>query len=282
MTRGWSASTVTMWLSLLKMSSWQVDEVTVALALLGVGLDAFWANGPVPDPGDAANLAVSAAKSSLKQLRHVPTGVRRALVDALQKAIKEGDVDGMGRVLRQMNELAGNRKAFEQGANADEIVKRICDGKEIADLLPNKPVDPNGPKPEAPKPADPKPGDPAPDAPASKWKWGNPKSKPTYGHTFLEHGQKVTKKQLADRARAKGHQVGQYLDDQSAADFIGDVAKARGPGVHDDVPLPQGMKTRVVLEDGTEVVADKARVVVKPDGSVRTSYPFSSAHPSGD
>ncbi|WP_319939676.1 hypothetical protein [Xenorhabdus littoralis] len=41
-------------------------------------------------------------------------------------------------------------------------------------------------------------------------KWVNLKSKPTYGHTFSEHGQKLKQNQLADRARAKGHQVGQY------------------------------------------------------------------------
>ncbi|MGC5340402.1 RHS repeat domain-containing protein, partial [Escherichia coli] len=49
--------------------------------------------------------------------------------------------------------------------------------------------------------------------PKSDFKWGNPKSKPTYGHTFSEHGQKMKPNQLIDRARNKGHQVGQYLDD---------------------------------------------------------------------
>ncbi|WP_249956914.1 RHS repeat-associated core domain-containing protein, partial [Escherichia coli] len=112
--------------------------------------------------------------------------------------------------------------------------------------------------------------------PKSDFKWGNPKSKPTYGHTFSEHGQKMKPNQLIDRARNKGHQVGQYLDDNSAADFIASVAK-KGPGVH-DVPLPTNIKSRGYLPDGTEVVPDMARVVVKPDGSVRTSFPFNSSH----
>ena len=114
----------------------------------------------------------------------------------------------------------------------------------------------------------------------NNFKWGNPKSKPTYGHTFLEHGKGVKPAQLADRARAKGTQIGQYLDDQAAADLVGDVAQGMGPGVH-DVPLPEGLPTRVILPDGTEATADMVRVIVKPDGSVRTSYPFSSAHPRG-
>ncbi|HAH0866480.1 TPA: hypothetical protein GFY00_08915 [Escherichia coli] len=87
--------------------------------------------------------------------------------------------------------------------------------------------------------------------PKTDFKWGNPKSKPTYGHTFSEHGQKMKPSQLIDRARNKGHQVGQYLDDNSAADFIASVAK-KGPGVH-DVPLPTNIKGRGYLPDGTEV-----------------------------
>ena len=110
-------------------------------------------------------------------------------------------------------------------------------------------------------------------------KFGNPKSKPTYGHTFIDHGQDVRPSQIGDRARSKGHQIGQYLDDQAAADFIGEVAQ-KGPGVH-DVPLPGKLPTRVILPDGTEVVADRARVIVKSDGSVRTSYPFNIGYPSG-
>ncbi|MEZ2634690.1 S-type pyocin domain-containing protein [Morganella morganii] len=111
-----------------------------------------------------------------------------------------------------------------------------------------------------------------------RFKWGNSKSKPTYGHTFIDHGQKLKPQQMIDRARAKGHQIGQYLDDQSAADFIADVAQ-KGPGVH-DVALPENIKARGYLPDGTEVSSDMARVVVKPDGSVRTSFPFNSSHPN--
>ncbi|PIT58391.1 hypothetical protein BHC59_01785, partial [Snodgrassella alvi] len=110
------------------------------------------------------------------------------------------------------------------------------------------------------------------------FKWGNPKSKPTYGHTFSDHGQKVKSNQLKDRARSKGHQIGQYDDDKLAAEFIANVAK-KGSGVH-DVPLPPNIKGRGYLPDGTEIFPDMARVVVKPDGSVRTSFPFNSSYPN--
>jgi len=53
-----------------------------------------------------------------------------------------------------------------------------------------------------------------------KLKWRNPKSKPTYGHTFIDHGQKLKPQQLMDR------------------------------------------------------------VVVKPDGSIRASFPYNSSHPN--
>ncbi|MGL5386823.1 MAG: RHS repeat-associated core domain-containing protein [Serratia sp. (in: enterobacteria)] len=109
-----------------------------------------------------------------------------------------------------------------------------------------------------------------PEIPATgKFKWGNPKSTPTYGHTFADHGQKLKPNQLIDRARGKGHQVGQYVDDNAAANFIADVA-GKGPGVH-NVPLPKNVTGRGYLPNGVEL---------KPDGSVRTSFPYDTAHPN--
>ena len=112
----------------------------------------------------------------------------------------------------------------------------------------------------------------------TKFKWGNPKSTPTYGHTFSQHGQKQTVQQLIDRANgfSKPHQVGQWLDDQQAADFLADVAK-QGEGVF-DVKLPADIKARAVLPDGTEIVPDMVKIVLKPDGSIRTAYPYSSLY----
>ncbi|CAH1228462.1 hypothetical protein PAECIP111890_06279 [Paenibacillus sp. JJ-223] len=111
-----------------------------------------------------------------------------------------------------------------------------------------------------------------------KWKWGNPASRPTYGHSFLDHGKKVTDRQLIDRARTEGHQIGKWLDDQVAADFVAEIAK-RGPGAH-YVDLPSNVKGRCFLPDGTEIVPDRAIVVVKKDGSLTTCYPYSSMYPT--
>lgn len=115
---------------------------------------------------------------------------------------------------------------------------------------------------------------------SSKFKWGNPKSTPTYGHTFSQHGKKQTTQQLIDRANEfeNPHQVGQWLDDQQAADFLADVVKNR-EGVF-DVQLSSDIKARSILPDGTEVIPDMVKVVMKPDGSIRTAYPYSSLYPN--
>lgn len=114
----------------------------------------------------------------------------------------------------------------------------------------------------------------------NNFKWGNPKSTPTYGHTFLDHGQKRTAQQLIGRANGFGnpHQVGQWLDDQKAADFLADTVKQH-PGENIlDIELPADVKGRAFLPDGTEVEADMARIILKPDGGIRTAFPYSSLY----
>lgn len=111
-----------------------------------------------------------------------------------------------------------------------------------------------------------------------KFKWGNSKSKPTYGHTFTEHGAKKTSQQLTDRAHDLEHQVGKWENDQKAADFIADVAK-RGEGTY-DVQLPSDVSGRSFLPKGTEIKPDMGKVVVKSDGSIRTAYPYNSSYPT--
>jgi len=68
------------------------------------------------------------------------------------------------------------------------------------------------------------------------------------------------------------------LDNQQAADFLADAAK-KGEGAF-DVKLPSDIKARVFLPDGTEVTPDMAKIVLKPDGSIRTAYPYSSLYPT--
>lgn len=56
--------------------------------------------------------------------------------------------------------------------------------------------------------------------------------------------------------------------------FLANVAK-KGEGVY-DVMLPADIKGRSFLPDGTEVTTDMARVIVKPDRSIRTAFPYNS------
>ncbi len=111
----------------------------------------------------------------------------------------------------------------------------------------------------------------------SRLKWGNPNSVPTYGHTFSEHGSRVSSQRLIDRARAKNHQVGKWTDNQAAADFIAEIAQ-EGNGVY-DVELGDDVSGVSYLPDGTELQCDRAIIVVKADGSVRTAYPYNSSYP---
>ena len=46
----------------------------------------------------------------------------------------------------------------------------------------------------------------------------------------------------------------------------------------EDVSLPTDIKARSFLPDGTELTTDMTRVVVKQDGSIRTTFPYNSMH----
>ena len=40
--------------------------------------------------------------------------------------------------------------------------------------------------------------------------------------------------------------------------------------------LSSDIKARSILPDGTELVPDKARIVMNTDGSIKTAYPYNS------
>jgi hypothetical protein len=109
-------------------------------------------------------------------------------------------------------------------------------------------------------------------------KWGNPTSRPTYGHTFEDHTQALRKEQLVDRARSKGHQIGQWTDDLAAANFLAQQAAILGPGEH-EVPILPGAG-RSFLKDGTELTTDMARIIVRPNGTIKTAFPYNSKYPN--
>ncbi len=72
-----------------------------------------------------------------------------------------------------------------------------------------------------------------------------------------------------------GHQIGQWIDDQAAAEFIAEVVLEKGPGLH-HVDLPASIAARSILADGTELLVDKTFVRVRGNGSVVTAWPYNS------
>lgn len=72
-------------------------------------------------------------------------------------------------------------------------------------------------------------------------------------------------------------QIGKWTDDKKAADFIAGVVAKKGSGVHDEI-LPDGISGKSFLPDGTEIIPNMATIVVKPNGSVRTAFPFNNSY----
>lgn len=74
------------------------------------------------------------------------------------------------------------------------------------------------------------------------------------------------------------HQVGQWLDNRQAALFLADAVKNR-EGVF-DVALPSNIKACSFLPSGIEITPDMAKIVLKPNGGIRTAYPYNSLYPN--
>ncbi len=102
--------------------------------------------------------------------------------------------------------------------------------------------------------------------------WSNPKSTPTWGHTFSTHGQgSKNTTALTGRAGGTGNNQGQWLNNAAAASFLaGQRPGIQGPVV---VPIPPGLG-QVIRPDGSIVPATHALLVPKDDGSYRTAYPI--------
>ncbi|KYF62435.1 hypothetical protein BE15_18595 [Sorangium cellulosum] len=115
---------------------------------------------------------------------------------------------------------------------------------------------------------------PAPSVGAAKGglKWGNPASRPAYGHTFDTHGAGAKNTNaLLGRARGpKGGPQGQWLDNNAAAKWLAE--QRSGINAPTTVPLPEGMG-QVIRSDGSIVPATKATLVPLPNGGYRTAFP---------
>ncbi|WP_405858120.1 DUF6531 domain-containing protein [Streptomyces sp. NBC_01515] len=107
--------------------------------------------------------------------------------------------------------------------------------------------------------------------PTDELNW-NARSRPTFGHTFSEHGAGAKNtKSLTDRARNTGNSQGQWLDNDKALDFLKAQHDPEG-GVR-EVALPKGMG-QVIMPNGEIVEANYVRLVPKPDGSYKTAFPI--------
>jgi hypothetical protein len=115
-------------------------------------------------------------------------------------------------------------------------------------------------------------GNPCACAAASPTNW-NTNSRPTWGHTFSEHGAgPQNTRSLTDRARGTGRDQGQWSDNDDAADFLKSQHDPNaGPR---QVPLPTGMGT-VIGPDGTTVPATHAQLVPGRNGPYRTAFSIS-------
>jgi hypothetical protein len=102
-------------------------------------------------------------------------------------------------------------------------------------------------------------------------KWGDPRSRPAYGHSQDRHGAKRSARELKDRARTTGNPQGHFYDDK----FIVEAEQRAplSPGDHDvRMGRPVG---RVYYPDGTVTEnVTTVKVIRKADGTIRSSFPL--------
>ncbi|WP_410631308.1 polymorphic toxin-type HINT domain-containing protein [Amycolatopsis sp. cmx-4-83] len=100
----------------------------------------------------------------------------------------------------------------------------------------------------------------------------NTNSRPTFGHTFSEHGAGPRNtRSLTDRARSTGTDQGQWSNDADAAAFLRDHYDPSSGARQ--IPLEEGMGT-VIKPDGSVVPATHAQLVPGRTGPYRTAFPI--------
>ena len=106
------------------------------------------------------------------------------------------------------------------------------------------------------------------------------RSTPNFGHTFSTHGEGAKNtKALLDRAKtpnAKGEYVsqGQWLNNQTAAEYLNEYGKIEYSNPPVEIPIPKGL-AQVIHPDGTITEATKARIVInQKTGKIRSAIPI--------
>lgn len=111
--------------------------------------------------------------------------------------------------------------------------------------------------------------------------WGNPASRPAYGHSQSRHGSKKRSQKLIDRAHGTGEPQGQFYDDIIIVEAERMTRKQPTFGQGGNLHLAEFNKPigRVYHPDGnvTENVT-KVLVVRRPDSTVKTSYPITDEY----
>lgn len=95
-------------------------------------------------------------------------------------------------------------------------------------------------------------------------------SKNEFGHTFEEHGAQKTNN-LKGRAASTGQNQGQWLHNENASNFLKNVSPPEN-GAAVTIEIPEGLG-RVITPEGEFIPTNKATVVFKSDGTIRTAYP---------
>ncbi|GAB3476038.1 hypothetical protein GCM10027440_08420 [Nocardiopsis coralliicola] len=102
----------------------------------------------------------------------------------------------------------------------------------------------------------------------------NPTSKPTFGHTFNDHGKKKTATRMTDRARSMNKPQGHWqISDQEVSDLIKKSYDPNKPGPQ-VFEAPSSGVGNVIYPDGTSKKATHFLVVLKEDGTFKTGYPY--------
>jgi RHS repeat-associated protein len=101
--------------------------------------------------------------------------------------------------------------------------------------------------------------------------WGNPESRPAYGHSVSEHGAKRPTQELVDRARGTGNPQGQWYDDM----FIVEAEQLAPLEVGENIVEMSKPAGRVIFPDGSIVEnVTVVKVIRRPNLTVKTSFPF--------
>lgn len=101
------------------------------------------------------------------------------------------------------------------------------------------------------------------------------------GHMWPSHGKFVPDDEIKRRAAEKKHQIGRWPDSKKALDTIKDKWPKLKVGPNEiDIAPGDG---EVALPDGTikKDGVTKAIVIILPDGSIKTAYPYDPKLPRG-